>query len=517
MATVCEQGGVASLIGKVKLLVKNVRLGQAADGTVRAIASGNVDNCSHCYLIFKWSVGKRRNLKIEPSFGILEPFERQHMVLEIILDSVQKLILPNYFELIVETASKEQIEKNSSTIWNNRSLVEVRIPVELTFHDKPLDSNVEDHLVKDEKLNHISVAEIVNGIGKLDIRNAQNGSGKYNEKFSPTYAIISVGFGEPRYKLYSQTNDKYRAENFTSKYIRSIMVMPVDFSEKIPETMSSETFAKSKFSENKTAVNRCNDDKIVESDSDLKLENAVKLVDPVSNMDLETELYETKKLKEMLELFLQEEENFIYSSGKSTSNSENGSIEEIEGRIGRKNAAFKVGNGRQAAVIIGDKKNDDRSFVDWTNNNTDTSSLETDMTEAEYECNSSRHVAVEEITVTTDDNEDSEEITDTTENDDSEEDTDTTDTENSDSDESDCSGCVENMSNEKGSSDEEDSTIYDFEYECLLEEECDDNGSEEKAEQQLKKKSTTTTTTTTDASRHKQRSSSICSCCSDTE
>ncbi|KRY29284.1 hypothetical protein Tsp_05815 [Trichinella spiralis] len=508
MATVCEQGGVASLIGKVKLLVKNVRLGEAVDGTVRAVASGNVDNCSHCYLVFKWSVGKRRNLKIEPSFGILEPFERQNMVLEIILDSVQKLILPNYFELIVETASKEQIEKYSSTIWNNRSLVEVRIPVELTFHDKPLDSNVEDDLAKDEKLNHISVAEIVNGIGKLDIRNAPNKSGKYNEKFSPTYAIISVGFGEPRYKLCSQTNDKYRAENFTSKYVRSIMVMPVDSAEKIPETTSSETFGKSKFSENITAVNRCNDDGIVESDSDLKLENAVKL-DPVSNMDLETELFETIKLKEMLELFLQEEENFIHSSGKSTNNSESGSIEEIEGRVVRKNAAFKVGNGKQAAVIIGDKKNDDCSF-DWTNNNTNTSSLETDMTEAEYECNSSRHVADGEITVTTDDSEDSEEITDTTENEDSEEDTDTTDTESSDSNESDCSGCVENMSSEKGSSDE-DSTIYDFEYECLLEEECDDNGSEEKAEQQLKKKSTT------DASRHKKRSSSICSCCSDTE
>ncbi|KRY14927.1 hypothetical protein T12_8196 [Trichinella patagoniensis] len=507
MATVCEHGGVASLIGKVKLLVKNVRLGEAADGAVRAIASGHVDNRSHCFLMFKWSVGKRKNLTIEPSFGILEPFERQHIVLEIILDSVQKLILPNYFELLVETASKEQIEKCNSTIWNNRSLVEVRIPVELTFHD----NNVEDNLVKDEKFNHhITVAEIVNGIGKLDIRNDRNKSAKYNEKFSPTYAIISVGFGEPRYKFSSQTDDKYRTENFSSKYIRSIMVVPVDFSEKISETMTSEAFGKSKFSENKTAVNRCNDDGIVENDNYLKFENAVKL-DPVSsNMDRETELLETKKLKEMLELFLQEEENFIYSSGKSTNNSENGSIEEeIEASVVRKNAAFQVGNGKQAAVIIGDKKNDDCSF-DWTNSNTDTSSLETDMTEAEYECNSSRQVAVEEITVTTDDSENSEEITDTTENEDSEEDTDTTDTENSDSDESDCSGCVENMSNEKGSSDE-DSTIYDFEYECLLEEECDDNGSEEKAEQQLKKKSTT------DASRHKKRSSSICSCCSDTE
>ncbi|KRY61080.1 hypothetical protein T03_15830 [Trichinella britovi] len=506
MATACEHGGVASLIGKVKLLVKNVRLGEAADGAVRAIASGHVDNRSHCFLMFKWSVGKGRNLTIEPSFGILEPFERQHIVLEIILDSVQKLILPNYFELLVETASKEQIEKCSSTIWNNRSLVEVRIPVELTFHDKPLDSNVEDNLVKDEKLNHhITVAEIVNGIGKLDIRNDRNKSEKYNEKFSPTYAIISVGFGEPRYKLSSQTNGKYRTENnFNSKYIRSIMVVPVDFSEKIPETMTSEAFAKSKFSENKTAVNRCNDDGIVENDSYLKLENVVKL-DPVSNMDRETELLETIKLKEMLELFLEEEENFIYSTDKSTNNSENGSIEEIEGSVVGKNAAFQMGNGKQATVIIGDKKNDDCSF-DWTNSNTDTSSLETDMTEAEYECNSSRQVAVEEITVTTDDSEDSEEITDTTEYEDSEEDTDTTDSENSDSDESDCSGCVENMSNEKGSSDE-DSTIYDFEYECLLEEECDDNGSEEKA----KKKSTT------DASRHKKRSSSICSCCSDTE
>ncbi|OUC41843.1 hypothetical protein D917_10662, partial [Trichinella nativa] len=233
--------------------------------------------------------------------------------------------------------------------------------------------------------------------------------------------------------------------------------------------MTSEAFAKSKFSEN--IVNRCNDDGIVENDNYLKLENAVKL-DPVSNMDRETELLETIKLKEMLELFLEEEENFIYSSDKSTNNSENGSIEEIEGSIVGKNAAFQVGNGKQATVIIGDKRNDDCSF-DWTNSNTDASSLETDMTEAEYECNSSRQVAVDEITVTTDDSEDSEEITDTTEYEDSEEDTDTTDSENSDSDESDCSGCVENTSNEKGSSDE-DSTIYDFEYECLLEEECDD-------------------------------------------
>ncbi|KRY73350.1 hypothetical protein T4B_13259 [Trichinella pseudospiralis] len=490
MAMAYEHGRVANLVKKVKLSMKNFQLGEATDGSVRVIASGNVDNCNDCFLMFRWTVGERTNLKIEPSFGILEPFERQRVVLEIILDSVQKLIQPNYFELTVQPVSAKQIKNHTSTTWK-QSVVEVSIPVELTFCDKALDKNVQNNFAKDENLKPIiTVSELVNCLSKLTFGDVvkKNGmeSGKKNENFRPTFAITSVGFGEPCNKLYRKIDDKHQAESsiFSSKCIRSIMIVPVNFSEKKLETMNSEN-AKSKFVENKAAtvklVNGCNGDNktAVQSDTDLKL-NAVKF-SPLSQIVCETEDFE---IENTLPLQLHEDANFSYSSVEST-NTDDGSIEEINGRVGQKNAALKMRNGKQATVIIGDEKHAQCSFN--LANSTDISSLETEMTETDYECSSSSSY------ITTEDS--SEETTDTTD-----------DTDDSDSDESDCSGCVSNLSNEEDSSDE-DSTVYDFEYECLLEE-CDENGNEEKAKQQLKKKPTT------NASTHKKRSSSICSCCS---
>ncbi|KRZ79501.1 hypothetical protein T10_12859 [Trichinella papuae] len=472
MAMAHEHGRVVrNLVKKVKLSMKNFHVREAADGSVRVIASGNVDNCTDYFLMFKWSVGERMNLKIEPSFGILEPFERQQVVLQIILDSVQKLILPNYFELIVQPVSVEKIKNHTSTTWK-QSVVEVSIPVELTFCGKALDTNVD--------FKPITVRELVNHLSKLTFEDVVNESemesGNKNENFNPAFAITSIGYGESCNKLYRQTDDKRQADGaiFSSKCIRSIMVVPVNFSEENSETMNSEN-AKGKFVENKTAagrslVNGCNSDIIVQSDTDLKL-STVKLA-PLSKI-----LYET----ETLPLQLHEDANFSYSSVEST-NTDDESIEEINSRVAGKYATFEMGNGQQATVIIGDEKYAECSFN--LANNTDISSLEMEMTETDYQCSSSY--------ITTED---------------SEETTDTTDTDDSDSDESDCSGCVSNLSNEECSSDE-DSTVYDFEYECLLEE-CDENDNEEKIKKQLMKKLTTNTST------HKKRSSgSICSCCS---